>query len=165
MKTLQILIVIILIAGSVTLLYSTLYFELAERFSEDVRNGLVCNRPGGSCPVPDFSDPMFYATIGLVMFSIGAILSVFKDKSKSTKLIFGITSLTAGIPALILSVFAYADDYSHIESIIKNCSNTPCMYPDIYYNISIIQFFGIYGLILVAIGIISLAYFRRGSKK
>ncbi|MGI0046530.1 MAG: hypothetical protein ACREBB_05000 [Nitrosotalea sp.] len=166
MKTIQISIIAILIAGGVVLMYSTVNFELAERYFEDVRNGLVCNRPGSSCPMPDFDGPAFYAKTGLAMFSIGAAMSLFKERSKLTRLIFGITSATVGAHALILGILAYADDYSHFESIMKSCSNHPCMVHNVFAYIGYVQFFGIFGGALLAIGVtLLIIHFRGGHAK
>ncbi|MGI0102386.1 MAG: hypothetical protein ACREA7_07310 [Nitrosotalea sp.] len=166
MKTIQILIIAILIAGGAILMYSTVNFELAERHFEDVRNGLVCNKPGSSCPMPDFDGPAFYAKTGLAMFSVGAAMSLFKERSKLTRLIFGITSATAGAHALILGIVAYADDYSHFESMVKNCSNHPCAAPNVFAYVGYVQFFGIFGGALLAIGVTFLVnHFRGGHTK
>ncbi len=155
----------ILIAGSIILLYSVANFELAEQHFEAQRNGLECNKPGSGCPYPDFSDPMIYGMIGLAIFSVGAVLSILKEKSTLTKLIFGITSWTSGISSLVFSFLSYVDDYNHFELMMKHCTTSSCMYPNVFANIQPIQFFGIYGAILLGLGIFRLVIYFRGINK
>ncbi len=165
MKILSLLGIAILITGSVILLYSTANFELAEQHFENQRNGLECDKLGSGCPYPDFSGPMFYGINGLAVFAVGAILSVSKNKTMLTKLVLGITSVVSGMPSVVFSIFAYADDYNHYELIIKKCPSVPCMYPNIFANIKYVQFFGIYGGILLMMGIIILVMYFGKNKK
>ena len=156
MKTLQLVIIGILIASGAVMIYYTVSFELAEQYFENTRNGLICNKPGSSCPYPDFEDPVLYGLTGIVVFFFGLILTVFKDRSKLTARILGVTAILTGIPALVFGILAYLDDYNHFLLIMKNCSDSPCMYPNVFANIPSILFYGIYGAILIVIGVIFL---------
>ncbi|MGI0066581.1 MAG: hypothetical protein ACREAT_07490, partial [Nitrosotalea sp.] len=128
MKTLQTIIAGILIVSCFVLSYSTVNFELAERHFENVRNGLACNRPGSSCPGPDFDSPVFYGIIGLGLYFAGMIMSIFKERKNMTRIALGATALVAGMPSLVSGVLAYANDYTHLVLVMKNCPNTSCMY-------------------------------------
>lgn len=165
MKALTISVIAILITSCFFLLYSTVYFELAERHFEDERNGLTCNRPGSSCLFPDFSSPALYGIIGLGTFFGGVGLHTFEDKSSLSRKILGATAVATGLPSLLSGILAYTDDYVHFEIIMKNCSGKPCMYPYIFANLSIIEFFVISGAILTAIGIVFLVYFKKRNGK
>ncbi len=165
MKTLQLLVIIILIISCIILLNSALEFELAEKYFEDQRNGLLCSKPGSSCPLPDFEVPMFYGILGIGIFVLG-ILSQFKAKSILSRLILGLTSLISGISALAVGLLAYADDYVHYVTIMKKCSLNPCMTPNIFFNIQFVEFYVIYGTMLSALGvIIFVIYLDRKFKK
>ncbi|CUR51407.1 membrane protein of unknown function [Nitrosotalea devaniterrae] len=166
MKTLQLLVIVILIISCIILLNSTIGFGLSEKYFEDQRNGLTCTKPGSSCPLPDFEDPMFYGIAGLGIFASGAILSTFKAKYVLSRLILGITLLISGIPALIIGLLAYADDYDHYVTMMKKCSLTPCMAPNIFFNIQFVEFYVIYGAVLSTLGgILFVMYLGRKFKK
>lgn len=154
MKTLQLLVIVFLIISCIILLNSALGFGLAEKYFEDQRNGLMCNKPGSSCPLPDFEEPMFYGILGLGIFALGVLLSQFKAKSVLSRLILGLTSLISGIPALAVGLLAYADDYVHYVTIMKKCSFNPCMTPNIFFNIQFVEFYVIYGAVLSTLGVI-----------
>ncbi len=164
MQTLRIITIAILVSSGSILLYSVANFEFAERYFEDTRNGLGCNKPLMNCPYPDFNEPMFYGIIGLGIFFAGVVLTVIKDRSRLAKKVLGMTSVLAGASALPSGILAYADDYNHLALIMKNCSNSPCMYPNIFTNIQFVLFYGIYGTVFLAIGVIFLVFFRNRKK-
>ncbi|MDH2908289.1 MAG: hypothetical protein PXX83_09380 [Candidatus Nitrosotalea sp.] len=162
MKTLHLLVIVILIISCIILLNSATGFGLAEKHFEDQRNGLTCNNPGSSCPFPDFEDHMFYGIAGLGIFASSAILLTFKAKSVLSRLILGITSLISGIPALTVGFLAYVNDYDHYVTIMEKCSLTPCMGPNIFFNMQFVEFYVIYGAVLSTLGVILFVmYFRR----
>ncbi|MGI0018186.1 MAG: hypothetical protein ACREA1_05715 [Nitrosotalea sp.] len=165
MKTLQLLVIIILITSCIILLNSALGFGLAEKYFEDQRNGLTCTKPGSSCPLSDFEDPIFYGTVGLGIFATGVILSTFKIKHVLSRLILGIISLISGIPALTVGFLAYVDDYNHYVIIMKKCSLTPCMTPNIFFNMQFVEFYVIYGAALSALGVVLFIMYIRGKIK
>lgn len=154
MKTLQLLVIIFLIISCIIMLNSARGFGLAEKYFEDQRNGLICNKPGSSCPLPDFEEPLFYGILGIGIFALGALVSQFKAKSVLSCLILGLTSLISGIPALTVGLLAYADDYGHYVTMMKKCSLDPCMTPNIFFNMQFVEFYVIYGAVLSALGII-----------
>lgn len=156
MKALHLLIIGILIGSGVLLAYSSMTFELAEQYFENQRNGLICNKPGSSCPFPDFEGPMFYGIIGLVIFFVGLFVIIFRERLTVTKKILGIVLVLTGIPAFVFGISAYLDDYNHFLLMVKNCSNSPCMSPNVFANIQFVIFYGIHGAILIAIGVIFL---------
>lgn len=154
MKTLHLLVIIILITSCIILLNSARGFGLAEKYFEDQRNGLICNNPASSCPLPDFEEPMFYGILGLGIFASGVLLSQFKAKSVLSCLILGLTSLISGIPALTVGILAYVDYYVHYVAIMKKCSLNPCMTPNIFFNMQFVEFYVIYGAVLFTLGVI-----------
>jgi hypothetical protein len=156
MKPRQLTITGILVISGAILVYSNVNFELAEQYFENERNGLICNKPGSNCPYPDFEDPMYYGVAGLAVFFSGMILAISQDKSGMTRKILGMVAIFAGVFAFASGVLAYLDDYQHFLSVMKNCSNVPCMYPMVFANVQFAQFYGIYGAILVAIGMVLL---------
>lgn len=162
MKTLQLSTNIILIISCFILLDSALGFELAEKRFEDQRNGLICTKPGSSCPLSDFEDPAFHGTAGLGIFATGVILTAFKIKHVLSRLILGIISLISGIPALTVGLLAYVDDYNHYVIIMKKCSLTPCMTPNIFFNMQFVEFYVIYGAALSALGVVLFIIYLRG---
>lgn len=166
MKTIQIITVTILILSCLILVHFTANFELSEKYFEDVRNGLACNKPGSNCPFPDFEDPMLYGMLGLAIFASGTILSIFKVKPTLPSRTLIMVSLASGIPALIYGLLAYADDYAHYVTIQEKCSQIPCMSPNVFSNIQFVEFYGIYGTILSALGVtLFVIYIRRKNKK
>ncbi len=164
MKILHSVVTSILLTSCFVLLYSTVNFELAEKYFEGVRNGTICNNPGSNCPYPSFDTSVSYGIIGLGIFSVGVGISIRKKRLKVTRIFLGIISITTGILPFTYGLLAYVDDYNHWVQIMKNCPNTSCMYPDIFPNILFIQFFITYGIALIGVGVFVLAYFRGKSK-
>lgn len=162
MKTMQIIAIAMLISSGIILVHFTANFELSEKYFEDQRNGLMCNKPGSNCPYPDFEDPMLYSMLGLAIFVSGIILSIFKSRSISTCRVLITVSLASGIPALVAGVLAYSDDYSHYMTISEKCSLNPCMTPNVFSNMQFVEFYIISGSILSALGVILfVTYFWR----
>ena len=160
MRFLHYFVIAILLSSGVVLICSTIEFKMAEQYFENTRNGLVCNKPGSSCPFPDFEDPMFHGIVALGVFFFGVFLTLFKDRVRLTIRLVGMVSITTGILALVSGILAYVDDYSRLVVIMQHCSNSPCMYPMIFANIQFVQFYGTFGAILIILGTVFLAIFR-----
>lgn len=155
-----------LVSSCIILVHFTANFELSEKYFEDMRNGIVCNKPGSNCPYPDFEDPMLYGMFGLAIFVSGTILSIFKSRSILTCRVLIMVSLTSGIPALVAGLLAYVDDYSYYMTVSEKCSLNPCMTPNIFSNMQFVEFYAISGSILSALGVILfVTYFWRKIRK
>ena len=80
MKKLFIIGLSFLIVGGIILFFGSVNYTKAFIMLEEIREGLRCNKPGSSCPFPDFSDPEIIMIIGFVLSCIGTFVLLVNRK-------------------------------------------------------------------------------------
>ena len=97
MKKLFIIGLSFLIVGGIILFFGSVNYTKAFIMLEEIREGLRCNKPGSSCPFPDFSDPEIIMIIGFILSCIGTFVLLVNRKKIDNSLKYSYATLITGI--------------------------------------------------------------------
>ena len=97
MKKLFIIGLSFLIVGGIILFFGSVNYTKAFIMLEEIREGLRCNKPGSSCPFPDFSDPEIIMIIGFILSCIGTFVLLVNRKKIDNSVKYSYATLITGI--------------------------------------------------------------------
>ena len=97
MKKLFIIGLSFLIVGGIILFLGSVNYTKAFIMLEEIREGLRCNKPGSSCPFPDFSDPEIIMIIGFILSCIGTFVLLVNRKKIDNSVKYSYATLITGI--------------------------------------------------------------------